>query len=136
MTKSYDFDIKKVQFRASWTFSIWYNPISQWSRWKVLFKIWETTKYEKQYACNTTSFSDNQTYSEEIPANTTLEVDLQAHAEYTDAWASVSWTWYITYWKQLISYKKIKSYELKPIGKKATAILFGRLPTGEWRNGN
>ena len=32
--------------------------------------------------------------------------------------------------------KKAKIFELKPIGKKATAILLGRLPTGERRDGN
>ena len=32
--------------------------------------------------------------------------------------------------------KKAKIFELKPIGKKATAILFGKLPTGERRDGN
>lgn len=32
--------------------------------------------------------------------------------------------------------KKDKIFELKPIGKKATAILFGKLPTGERWDGN
>lgn len=43
--------------------------------------------------------------------------------------------WTITEIKDL-DYKKLKIYELKQIGKKATAILFGKLPTGERRDGN
>ena len=136
MTKSYDFEIKKIRFNDSWTFSIWYDSINHDSYWKVLFKIWDTTEYEKQYNYATTSFSDDKTYTQDIPANTTLELDLQAYAAYSNQSASVSWTWYITYWRQLISMKKIRVFDIKSIWEVANWYLFWLLPNWEWRDWN
>lgn len=73
---------------------------------------------------------------EYVPNYKTAKFKLTMHAEYTDKYYSTSGTVTAKGYVLSISYKKIKIYEEKNIGKKATVYLFGMLPDGTRRDGN